>query len=101
VFNRLAVQEFWKMIFDDLAPPARFSTTQEMVARLRQEYKDSTENVTMAIAGWIINRLNAGDFTAAQLRSAFGMDQSQWDNFSAKLQEYATCLNTVKVATGE
>lgn len=55
----------------------------------------------MRIARFILARLQAGDITDAQCRSAFGLTSNQWNNLKAKMQSYIDADDAIRAAVGE
>lgn len=56
----------------------RYQTATQFAARLRNQFQNSTKERAGRIAHWMIERVNAGDVTEAQLRTAFGLTAQQW-----------------------
>ena len=76
-------------------------TAAEFVARLREKYRTSSREECARLAAWIYDHYQAGDFTAAQLRAAFGMNQTQFTAFVAKVQALRDHWVAVQGAQGE
>jgi hypothetical protein len=53
------------------------------------------------LAKFVISRIQSGDITDAQCRSAFGLNTTQWNNLKTKMQNFITASNTVQSAVGE
>jgi len=79
----------------------KHQTTEAFVARVRAAYRDGNAEKVIKIARFIIARVQAGDITDAQCRTAFGLNATQWNNLKTKMQSYITADNTARAATGE
>lgn len=79
----------------------KHQTTAAFVARMRAAYRDGNAARVVRIARFIIGRIQAGDITDAQCRTAFGLNTTQWTTLKAKMNSLITADNTVKSATGE
>lgn len=81
--DRLAEQEFDELLADD-APASialNHQTGAEFAERLREKYRQSSKEQCARIAWWIAERILQGQLTALQVRTAFGMDATQWATF--------------------
>lgn len=77
-------------------------TPTQFAARLRERWRNSSREECCRIAWWIIERLNAGDVTDTQLRNAFGLTVTQWNNLKTnKLIPMHDAWAAVLVAEGE
>lgn len=79
----------------------KHQTPQAFIARVRQAYRDGDSERLVKIARFLIARVQAGDVTDAQLRSAFGLNVTQWNNLKSRMQALITADNAVKAAVGE
>lgn len=79
----------------------KHQTVERFVSRVREAYRDGNPETVIRIARFIEARLQAGDFTAAQVRNAFGMNSAQWTALRTKMQQYIAADNTTKAAQGE
>ena len=79
----------------------KHQTAQEFIARFRGAYRDAERERLVQLAKFVISRIQAGDITDAQCRSAFGLNTTQWNNLKTKMQNYITASNTVQSAVGE
>ena len=61
-------------------------TPAEFAARLVARFKAASQLDKGRIATWIYDHYQAGDFTAAQLRTAFGMTTTQFTAFVTRIQ---------------
>lgn len=79
----------------------KHQTPEAFIARVRQAYREGNSERLVKIAKFLIARVQAGDITDAQLRTAFGMNTTQWNALKARMQQLITSDNTVKSAVGE
>ena len=79
----------------------KHQTVQAFVARVREAYRDGNPETLVKIARFLIARVQAGDVTDAQLRTAFGLNTTQWNTLKTKMQNLITADNAVKAAVGE
>ncbi len=79
----------------------KHQTPEAFIARVRQAYRDGNSERLVKIARFLIARVPAGDVTDAQLRTAFGMNVTQWNALKTRMQALIAADNTVKAATGE
>ena len=79
----------------------KHQTAQEFIARFREAYRNGERERLVQLAKFVITRIQAGDITDAQCRTAFGLNTTQWNNLKTKMQNYVTAHNTVQSAVGE
>ena len=79
----------------------KHQSVDAFVARVRAAYRDGNREVLVKIARFIIARIQAGDFTDAQVRAAFGLNTTQWNNLKTRMQGLITADNTLIAAVGE
>jgi hypothetical protein len=79
----------------------KHQTAEQFVARLRAAYRDASRERVVQIARFIIGRLQAGDITDAQCRTAFGLNVTQWNTLKTKMQNVINAANAVESAVGE
>ena len=76
-------------------------TVEAFTARVREAYREGNPERLIKIARFIIARVQAGDITEAQIRTAFGMNQSQWSSLKSEMQALINADNAVKSAVGK
>ena len=79
----------------------KHQTAEAFIARVRAAYRDGNAERVIKIARFIIARIQAGDITDAQCRTAFGLNTTQWNTLKTKMQNWITADNAVKSAAGE
>ena len=84
-----------------MALTLRYQTPAQFAARLRERYRNASREEACGIAKWILDHLEAGDFTDAQLRNAFGLTVTQWNTLKTKLTNLRTAYEAVMAAKGE
>ncbi len=83
-----------------MALTLQHQTFAQFAARLRQRYRNATQAEAARIATWILDHLDAGDFTDAQIRNAFGLTSAQWTALKAKMTTLRTNYEAVQAAEG-
>jgi hypothetical protein len=79
----------------------RHQTPAQFAARLRARYKAASKVEACRLATWMLDHIDAGDFTELQVRNAFGLTAGQWTTLKAKLTTMRTNHNAVQSAVGE
>jgi hypothetical protein len=84
-----------------MALTLRHQTKAQFAARLRERYRNASREEAARIATWLLNSIEAGDFTDLQVRTAFGLTSGQWTTLKAKLTTLRTNWLAVLAAAGE
>lgn len=79
----------------------KHATKTQLVQRLRERFKAASREEVWRMAAMLKSHYDAGDFTAAQLRTAFGMTAGQFSTFADKLLVWANKWADLKAANGE
>lgn len=79
----------------------KHQTKAELAARIRAAYKDSSRERTAKIATFILNHIDAGDFTETEVRNVFGLSAGQWNTLKTKMENLRTAYFSVDAAGGE
>ena len=79
----------------------KHQTAEAFVARVRAAYRDGDRETLVKISRFIISRIQAGDITDAQCRTAFGLNTTQWTALKTKMQNLINADNALKSAVGE
>jgi hypothetical protein len=79
----------------------KHQTAEQFVTRLRAAYRDANRERVVQIARFIIGKIQAGDITDAQCRTAFGLNVTQWNTLKTKMQNVINAANAVESAVGE
>ena len=78
----------------------KHQTVEQFVAKVRAAYRDGNPETLVKISRFLIARVQAGDITEAQIRTAFGMNQTQWNSLKAQMQALINADNAVQSAVG-
>ena len=70
--------------------PLVHNTPAQFADRLVRRFKAASKDEKARLATWLYDRYQAGDFTAAQLRNAFGMNVTQFNAFVTRIQDLRT-----------
>jgi precorrin-3B methylase len=79
----------------------KHQTAQQFVARFREAYRNGERERIVQLARFVLSRIQAGDITDAQCRTAFGLNTTQWNTLKTKMQNFVTAHNSVLSAVGE
>lgn len=79
----------------------RHQTAAQFAARLRERYRNASREEAARIATWVLDRIEAGDITDAQMRTAFSLTAAQWTTLKAKMTTLRTNWQAVQAARGE
>lgn len=79
----------------------RHQTAAQFAARLRERYRSASREEAARIATWLLNRIEAGDFTDAQVRNAFGLTVTQYNQMKTRMANLRTAWLAVQAAQGE
>ena len=73
----------------------------ELVARFREAYRNADRERLVTLARNLLARMDAGDITDANCRTAFGLTTPQWNALKTKMTNFVAAAATVKGAVGE
>lgn len=76
-------------------------TPTQFAARLRSRYLASSQTECARLATWVLNHIEAGDFTDAQVRGAFGLSSLQYTTLKTKWTTLRTSYLAAIAAVGE
>lgn len=79
----------------------KHQTVEAFVAKVRAAYREGDPETLLKISKFILGRIQSGDITDAQCRTAFGLNVTQWNNLKSKMQNLITANNTIQSAVGE
>lgn len=79
----------------------KHQTAEAFIQKVRAAYRDGDPTRLVQIARFLISRVQAGDITEAQCRTAFGLNVTQWTALKTRMQNLITADNAVKSAVGE
>ena len=99
---RLRIAEVEGWLADTDAPfVVVHATKQDYANALRAAYKDAEKEELYRLSYKLYSRYDAGDLTAQELRTAFGMTPSEFSVFATKVQGYHDAWVTMRAAVGE
>jgi len=78
----------------------KHQTVEAFVAKVRAAYRDGDSATLVAISRFLIAAVQAGDITEAQIRTAFGVNTTQWNAIKAEMQALINADNLIKSAVG-
>lgn len=76
-------------------------TGAQLAARFRARFLAAEREECARMATWLLNRIDAGDFTDAQVRGAFGLTTTQYNALKTRLSTLRTQWLAVLAAKGE
>lgn len=79
----------------------KHQTAAQFVSRFREAYRNAERERCVQLAKFVISRIQAGDLTDAQVRNAFGLTVTQWNNLKTKMNNWITARNALQSAVGE
>ncbi len=79
----------------------KHQTVQAFVTRVREAYRQGDRETLLKVSRFILARIQAGDLTDAQVRTAFGLTNAQWTALKTRMQNYLNADNTLRSAVGE
>lgn len=101
VAEEIAQGEFMSVLDTDGAIVAQHQTLTQLAQRLRSYFLSSERLETGRVARWIVNHLESGAITDAQMRNVFNLTAAQWTTLRAKLENMRTQYNAIDAARGE
>lgn len=79
----------------------RYQTAAQFAARLRARYREATREEAARIATRILDWIDAGDITDAQVRTAFGLTAQQYTALKTRMTALRDAYRAVQAAAGE
>jgi hypothetical protein len=79
----------------------KHATKAQLVERLRKRFRNAEREEVWRLAAKLKGWYDAGDVTAAQLRSAFNMTAGEFGTFAGKLATWAEKWAELQAAKGE
>lgn len=76
-------------------------TVAELAARFRQEYRTASKERLAKLAYWLIERINDGTFTDAQVRNVFNLSVAQYSVLKARATALHDAEAAIRAAEGE
>lgn len=101
IYQSLIDAEIAAMLVLGAALTLRFANKNALAAAYRQAYKAASRDEAARLAKWLLDHIDAGDFTDAQVQSAFGLTAGQYTTLKTKWTNLRTAYNAVIAAQGE
>lgn len=79
----------------------KHQTAAQLAARFRERFRGASKEEAARMATWLLNRIDEGDFTDAQVRSAFGLTVTQYNNLKTRMGTLRANWQAVQTAQGE
>jgi hypothetical protein len=98
---QIADQEFADNLGKTSGFTLNYQTRSELASRFRAIYLSATRDVACSMAYWLIERINDGTVTDAQVQAAFGLTALQYSNMKARATTMHDHWAAVLVAVGE
>ena len=76
-------------------------TAAQFVARFREAYRNANKERAAKLAAFLYDRVQAGDVTAAQVRTAFGFTAPQFTAFQSRILALRDHYVAMQQAAGE
>lgn len=95
-----AEQEFADNLANDTLTTNHITKAQ-FVTKFREFYRNAEKEQLVKLASWLINRVQEGSITAAQIQNAFGFTPAQYTVFRDKLLALKANWDAVQAARGE
>lgn len=84
-----------------MALALKHQTPTQFLARFRERYRKAEREECARMAAWLYDHYQAGGFTAAQLRAAFGLNNSQLNALVTRIQTLRDHWLAIQAAKGE
>jgi len=81
--------------------PFIYMTATDVATKVRELFKASSREECGKIARRILEWITNGRFTDAQIRTVFGLTNTQWNTLKTKMQNLSNSLNAIEAAVGE
>ena len=101
VWQQIQDEECQSFINLDIPPKFIDATKSYLISFVRNAYKNGSNGQLVAIARWILNRINDGTVTDAQVQAAFSLTAGQWTTLKTKMQNLVSSDDTIETAVGE
>lgn len=79
----------------------KHQTVAQFVSRFREAWRDAYPERRVALAKFLVARIQAADITDAQCRTVFGLNATQWNAVKTKMNNLIAADTTIKTATGD
>ena len=99
---RQQTDEIVAVLAADVDPaPLVYATKSKLAIAFRELFRRSRKQETARMARWILDRIDSGFVTEAQIQSVFGLTAGQWTTLKAKLTDLRAAHVAANNAQGE
>ena len=78
----------------------KHQTKEQFIARFREKYANSSKEQCAKLATWLMDKMDAGEFTDSQLRDSFKFTVVQWVDFRNELNNFRSSWRNIQNARG-
>lgn len=79
----------------------RHATSAQLAAAFRERFRAATGLEAGRLARWLLSRITDGTWTDAQVRNAFGLTVTQYNQLKTRLETKAARYDAVMQDVGE
>lgn len=79
----------------------RHATLTQLGNAFRERYRSARGQEAARLARWLLARISDSTFTDAQVRTFFGLTQTQYNQMKTRMQSLADSLSAVDAGVGE
>jgi hypothetical protein len=79
----------------------KYTTKAQLGNAFRARYQTATKDEACRLAKWLLDHIDAGDFTDAQVQAFFGLTAAQYTAMKARASSMRDAYNAMLAAVGE
>lgn len=76
-------------------------TAAQFATRFREKFRNAEKMEAAKMATFIMNKIESGEFTDAQIRGIFGLTLAKYTTLKEKLAALRDTYNSIETAKGE
>lgn len=76
-------------------------TSAQFASRFRDRFRNAEKEEAAKMATFLLNRIESGDFTDAQIRGVFSLTLAKYTTLKEKLTSLRNTYNSIQTAKGE
>lgn len=84
-----------------MALALRHATSAQLAAAFRERFRDAKGLEAGRLSRWLLDRISDGTWTDNQVRNAFGLTVTQYNNLKTRLETRAARYDAVMADAGE
>lgn len=84
-----------------MALALKHATNAQLAAAFRERFRNASGLECGRLSRWLLNRIADGTWTDMQVRNAFGLTVTQYNNLKTRLTEKASRYDAVMADAGE